>query len=267
MPEPEHEPPEPSGPSPYEGPSVVPPPSSEVRPGSPALRDPERGRARPGWRDRFRRRRAPKPERPATKETRPARGNRRRVSAVDDFTDVAMWAGDFFGQRTPYRATGHAIALNASTTGFMLDDAVKGTLVDRGLVQPAVRNRERVEAVLVCFEIPFIVNMIERELLREGQTQDGAREAMDRWAPRLRRAVQRALPLMVPAIKKVRAREAELQAAAAEIYGEDIGGAQDPIEAIMRELLSPLFAGPGPEQPAPPQPAPAPEPQGAGPDG
>ena len=133
MPEPEHEPPEPSGPSPYEGPSVVPPPSSEVRPGSPALRDPERGRARPGWRDRFRRRRAPKPERPATKETRPARGNRRRVSAVDDFTDVAMWAGDFFGQRTPYRATGHAIALNASTTGFMLDDAVKGTLVDRGL--------------------------------------------------------------------------------------------------------------------------------------
>jgi hypothetical protein len=233
MADPEHEPPEQpepdSGPNPFE--VVPPPPTAELRPGSPALRAPA-GQRRT-WRDRWRSRHVPKAPRPETKEARPKRAARKRVAAVDDFTDVAMWAGDFFSQRTGYRATGHAIALNASTTGFMLDDAIKGTVVDRVAVQPAVRNRERFESVLVCFEIPVIVNMIERDLSPEN---------IARWAPRLRRAVQRALPLMVPAIRKVRQREEDLKAAAQEIYGADIAGSDgDPIEAIMRELLSPLL--------------------------
>jgi hypothetical protein len=124
----------------------------------------------------------------------------------------------------------------------MLDDAIKGTVVDRVAVQPVVRNRERFEAVMVIFEIPVIVNMIER-----APTQ----ETFDRWMARLRRAVQRALPLMVPAIRKVRQREAELATAAAELYPDlAVIDGEDAIDAIMRELLSPLFRT-GPEQTPP----------------
>lgn len=237
------------------------PATSEVRPGSRELTDPAAAsRPRGGLFGRLRRNRPKSGEpRPATKETKPkrSRSTGRRTSAVDDFSDVAMWAGDYFSQRSGYRATGHAISMNASVSAYMLDDAVKNTIVDRLAVQPVVRNRERVEKAMVVVEIPLIVNAIERGLLMPGQTREGADEIMRRWGPRLRRAVQRALPLMVPAIRKVRQREAELAEAARELYPDlpQIEG-EDAIDAIMRELLAPLFET-GPEQNTAGQPAPS----------
>src|SRR5271163_1023043 len=101
---------------------------------------------RRGLRDRLRRKSkaeappgTPRPGRPE-KAPRPARG--RRVSAANDISDVFGWSGGFFA-RVGHVPVGRMRQLEAPIAGELLDQAVKDTLIDRVVIQRAVKTREK----------------------------------------------------------------------------------------------------------------------------
>ncbi len=215
--------------------------AAEARPGGPSGSAPDAGPGVPRRRW-WRRGRFPGTA-PATAEKKPGKPKRshgRRQSAVDDLEDLFIGAGPVVGRMFGLPATGRVVSMNASVDAVIIDEAVANTPLDRIALQPIVRNRKRVEGVLSVLETPLIMATIERNPTPEN---------IDRWYPSLYRAVRRALPIMVPAMVKVRKREAELETAARDLYGEELGIPEfdaagqrvDPVAWIVRDFLSPLI--------------------------
>jgi hypothetical protein len=213
----------------------------EVRPAAGRPADPAAEPKRKWWQRKDRARAAPKITR-TPGEARPERGKRRRVSAVDDFTDLFIGAGGMVQNRTRYQATGHAIKLNGSVTAVLADEAVAHTIIDRLAVQPISRNRERFEAGLAIFETPGILFMMERQILAPDLEFDMRVARVEALVPSLERAVRRSLPHMARAIVKVRKREEELRKAAIELYGDTIGDGVDPVVGVVQDLVAPIYA-------------------------
>ena len=211
----------------------------EIRPAAGRPADPAAPPRRKWWQ------RKDRPRTPNTTKTpderRPERGRRRRVSAVDDFTDLFIGAGGMVQNRTRYQATGHAIKLNGSVTAVLADEAVAGTLIDRLAVQPVSRNRERFEAGLAIIETPGILFMMERQVLAPGLELADRVARVEALVPSLERAVRRSLPHMARAIVKVRKREEQLRAAAVELYGESLADGVDPVVGVVQDLIAPIY--------------------------
>lgn len=170
---------------------------------------------------------------PRTAEKRP-RGSSRRASAAPTIEDVWSALGGVAVRSGRHQPLGRCLQWQAPVAGELLDDALKGSIVDRVLLQPVAKGRGRFDALGAILGPPLIVFAI--------QSQPDRAEVL---LPMLRSSIRSSLPLMVPAIRKVQAREAAAAAAAAELF-PDLPAGADPVDAILEMM----FAGWTPEAPA-----------------
>lgn len=173
----------------------------------------------------------PKQEAPpafSTKERRPKQTKLgRRVSSAETLGDLQSGMGGLLIRTGQHRPLGTWLQFSSAVNGEILDDAVKGTAIDRFILQPVAKGRGRFDALGAVFGPPAIIWAIERDPSKA-----------DALLPLLKSAIRNALPLMAPAIKKVQKREAEVLAAAEEL-GFDVANGEDPADAI----IAMLFAG------------------------
>ncbi len=168
----------------------------------------------------------------------------RRLPAADFLGDVYGGVGSLVGRATPYRATARALSANAPVAGYMLDDAVKGTVIDRVVVQPGVRVQQKYSQVSGLFEVPVLVFLAEQEMMKGDEAN---RQKIEGLVMMLKSAIRRSLPAMVPALKKLREDEKKIAEAVAELY-PDLPEGTDPVDAILAEWFA-----------AEPEPQPMPE--------
>ena len=194
-----------------------PAPTRERRPGgglpSPPADAPGKPRSR--WARVFGAKERPEGEnvpRETSREVRPKVPRGRRNSGADTISDA--WAG--FGGlclRNPgYVPLGRYMQFQAPVAGEMLDEAVAGTVVDKVIVQPITKARGKFDLMAAVFGPPALIVAIQRNP-----------ERADMLMPMLKSSIRNALPLMVPAIKKVAAKEAASVKAADDLLDDDEG--------------------------------------------
>lgn len=217
----------------------------EQRPGG-AASSPTPQAAAPGGRrklsDIFKKRERaelPRQEAPPSREKRPKASGKagRRVSAADTLGDV--WSGvGALAIRTGHAPLGRCLQFQSQVSGEILDDALKGTVIDKVALQPIAKGRGRFDALGAVLGPPMIVFAIERNPAQ-----------IDVLMPMLKSSIRSSLPLMVPAIKRVQEKEAKAAEAAAELF-PDLPPGADPVDAIIEMMFSDWL---------PPAPAPEPE--------
>jgi hypothetical protein len=165
---------------------------------------------------------------PQTKEKKPKVTKLgRRQSAAETIGDVQSGLGGLLVRSGTHRPLGTWLQFSSAVNGEILDDAVKGTALDRFVLQPVAKGRGKFDAVGAVFGPPAIIWAIERDPSKA-----------DALIPLLKSSIRNALPLMAPAIKKVQKRQQEVLAAAEEL-GFDVSNGQDPAD----EIIAMLFAG------------------------
>lgn len=150
-----------------------------------------------------------------------------RQSAADDFGDLFEWGAELVGP--DHVPTARMLAFESPIAGFMLDDAVNGTVVDRVAVQPLVKARGRFDLVFAVVLPPLLTLRIESAqrdfavAARRGDEVAAAHAAASAQGGMrmLRSTLRRSFPLMAPAIKKARAREKEAAAALDELLDDE----------------------------------------------
>ncbi len=132
----------------------------------------------------------------------------------------------------------------APVAGEMLDEAIKGSIVDKMALQRVVKGRQRFDVLGAVFGPPLLVLAIERN-------PQNAQTLM----PMLASSIRHSLPLMVPAIKKAKERERKVQEATALLFEDDpdFPKGVDPVEYILQMMFEGWIA------PEPPQPEPVPD--------
>ena len=178
---------------------------------------------------------------PTTREKRPgaSRGGGRRTSAADTLSDGWGLLGGALARSPRHAPLGRYMMWSGPVTGELLDDAVKGTVVDKLVLQRVVSARGRFDTLGAVFGPPMLILAIERNPQRA-----------DVLFPMLKASIRQALPQMVPAIKKARDKEAKIAKATEELFADDPafqGIEGDPVDYI----LSMMFDGWIPPQPVP----------------
>lgn len=130
----------------------------------------------------------------------------------------------------------------------MLDEAVKGTVVDKVVLQPIARGRSKFDAFGALLGPPLIVLAIERNPANA-----------EMLLPMLRASIRSSLPMMIPAIKKVKAREAAAAEAARELF-PDLPEGVDPVDEVIAMMFAdwtPVEAPPVADYPVDNEPQPS----------
>jgi len=174
----------------------------------------------------------------STKERRPKVVRQtKRISSADTLADAWQGLGGLAVRSGKHVPLGRYMMFSSQVTGEILDDAVKGTPIDRLILQPVAKGRGRFDALSAVFGPPMIILAIERDPSKA-----------DMLFPILKTSIRNSLPLMAPAIKKIQKKEADIAAAAAEM-GFDGDG--DPADQIINMIFGDWM---------PPAPEPQPEP-------
>ena len=139
---------------------------------------------------------------------------RGRVSAADTFADLWGWGGGLMGN-AGHVPTGRMVKFQAPIAGELLDDVVKGTIVDKMVVQKVVGARGKLDLLFAIFGPPVLTWRMEQAIVQGNQSQ------LDVLEPMLKSAVKNALPVMIPALAKARKREAAANTALAELMDAD----------------------------------------------
>jgi hypothetical protein len=115
--------------------------------------------------------------------------------------------------------------------GYVLDEALAGSLPDRILIQPLARNYARYAAVGAVLGPPMLAFAIESR-------PDLAPVLM----PELRRAIRSSAPFMLRAMRKKRAEDAEIEAAFRDAYPTAPEGvtADGMIDQLLADVFEPL---------------------------
>jgi len=166
------------------------------------------------------------PKLPKTNEKRPTVSKGKRASTAPTIADVWSGIGGLAIRSGNHAPLGRLMQWQAPVAGEMLDDAVKGTIVDRMVLQPVAKGRGRFDALGAVFGPPLIVLAIERNP-----------NNAEMLIPMLKASIRNSLPLMVPAIKKVAAREAAAAEAARELF-PDLGPGEDPVDSIIAMMFA-----------------------------
>ena len=202
-----------SGSSPFAGPGAAPDPA----------------KARHGFRGLFAKKQ--KEEDPLGEDPEPKKKRAkvtsigRRVSTADTLADV--WAGlGSTAMRSGYVPTGRMMQFQSQVAGEMLDEAVKGSVIDRKILQPVVKSRGRYDLISAVFGPPMLVLAIERDPSKA-----------ELLIPLLKAQIRSSLPLMLPAIKKVQEKERKAAEAAAQMF-PDLPEGEDPVDAIIEMLFA-----------------------------
>lgn len=173
---------------------------------------------------------------PETREKAP-KGAGRRVSTSETMEDAWKGLGGL-AMRTGHAPLGRYLQWQSVAAGEMLDQAVAGTIIDKRLLQPAVRARSRFDVIGALVGPPLIILQIERNPAQA-----------EVLFPILKSAIRSSLPTMLPAMKKAQVREEKVAAAVAEMF-PDLPAGVDPVDLILEQL----FYGYTPDSPIP-QPA------------
>jgi hypothetical protein len=166
------------------------------------------------------------PKMTKTGEKRPVVSKGKRVSTAPTISDLWSGAGGLAVRSGKHAPLGRLMQWQAPVAGEMLDEAVKGTIVDRMVLQPVAKGRGRFDALGAVFGPPLIVMAIERNP-----------QNAEMLIPMLKASIRSSLPLMVPAIKKVAAREAAAAEAARELF-PDLGPGEDPVDSIIAMMFA-----------------------------
>ena len=166
------------------------------------------------------------PKMAKTGEKRPTVSKGKRASTAPTIADVWSGIGGLAIRSGNHAPLGRLMQWQAPVAGEMLDDAVKGTIVDRMVLQPVAKGRGRFDALGAVFGPPLIVMAIERNP-----------QNAEMLIPMLKASIRSSLPLMVPAIKKVAAREAAAAEAARELF-PDLGPGEDPVDSIIAMMFA-----------------------------
>jgi len=188
----------------------------------------DRHAGKTGWRKLLNRPpKATKPERPAAK---PARRRHKRVPATTILAIPFEQGGRIIEGWRP--CTARVLSWEASWGGYVLDEALAGTLADRVLVQPLARNWERfamAEAVLGPVALAFAM-----------ESKPGAIPLL---MPEMRRAIRGAAPFMLRAMAKKRVEDENIEQAFREAYPDapPDATADEMIDSVLREIFAPLM--------------------------
>ena len=130
----------------------------------------------------------------------------------------------------------------APVAGEMLDDAIAGTFIDKVALQRIEKARGRYDLLGAVFGPPLLVLAIE-------QNPANAEILM----PMLAASIRHSLPLMVPAIKKAKAREKAVAEATAELFADDpdYPADTDPVDYVLRMMFAGWIPENVPTEPAP----------------
>jgi hypothetical protein len=199
-------------PSPFNPPAMAAtgevPPSSGRSGGSAGAPSTPRRR---GLLERFKR--APKepgqpagPGAPPTKPPKPSFGRGKRESGAETISDGWSALGGLF-LKANHTPTGRVIQFQSDAAGEMLDEVVKGTPLDRLVLQRVVGARGTLDTLAALFGPPILTYRMEQAVAQ------GNQEAFSFFEGLLKSNIKRALPLMIPAMKKVKKRETEAAAA------------------------------------------------------
>lgn len=218
--------------------------------GSPSPpRDAAGGTKKPSLRDRMRRKpkppadaSAPGAERRPGKPPKPPKRAHKRVSAADTLADAWGGAGSLAIRTGKHVPLGRCLQFQAPVAGEMLDEAVKGSFIDKLAIQPIVRARGRLDLFAAIAGPPALVFAIEQHP-----------ERWDILYPLLYSSVKNALPLMLPAMDRVRAKaEAEAEAAGKLLANDpSYEPGADPIEHVIRTMFAGWSPPPVPDAPQP----------------
>jgi len=160
---------------------------------------------------------------PKTAERAP-KGAGRRVSVADTLEDV--WTGiGGLAVRTNHAPLGRYLQWQAPAAGQLLDEVVAGTIVDKKLLQPAVKARGRLDVVIALLAPPGIIMAIERN-------PQNAQVLL----PALKSALRSSLPTLLPAMKKAAAKEQKVNEAIADMF-PDMPEGVDPIDLVIEQLF------------------------------
>lgn len=158
----------------------------------------------------------------------------KRVSGADSISDAWQALGGLISRNPRHRPSGMLLQWQSAAAGEIIDEAVKGTAIDRLIIQKAVRARGRFDLVGAILFPPAIVFAIE-------MNPDRAPMLL----PLLESTLRSSLPHMVPAVKKARKREADQAEAIRELFPDAPEGS-DPIQALIAELFGNFEYNPEP---------------------
>ena len=159
-----------------------------------------------------------------TKEVKPGK-IKGRVSAADSLGDIWNAAGGLLSRFPAHIPSGKLLQFQSQAAGEILDEALKDTVIDRLILQRAVKTRGKFDTLGAVLLPPVIVFMIESNP-----------ERAPMLFPILESSLRSSLPLMVPAIKKARKKEADQAEAIRELF-PDAGPGDDPISELINELF------------------------------
>jgi len=180
----------------------------------------------------------PPPFAKKTREKAP-KGVGRRVSTSETIQDVWAAIGGIAIRTGRHAPLGRYLQWQAPAAGEMLDGALAGSLVDRRLLQPAVKTRGRLDVLGAVIFPPAIIVAIEMNPERAPQL-----------LPILKTAIRSSLPSLLPAMKKAQAREEKVNKAVAEMFGEDFPPGVDPVDMVIEQMFSGWYVPP--TEPTPP---------------
>ncbi|MDA8311035.1 MAG: hypothetical protein M0Z46_10575 [Actinomycetota bacterium] len=180
-----------------------------------------------GWR-RFFGTKAPKTDRPPAKPKTVRR--HKRVNAATVLAIPFEQGGRIIEGWKP--CTARVLAWEAGWGGYVLDEAIAGTLPDRLFVQPLARNWERfamAEAVVGPVALAFAM-----------ESRPGAIPIL---MPEMRRAIRGAAPFMLKAMAKKRVEDAKIEEAFREAYPDAPADAtaDEMIDTVLQEIFAPLM--------------------------
>lgn len=212
---------------------VAVPDSRERRPGggSPSLPGSDAPVSKPRLRDRIFGAKTPRPpgDAPVTREKPPKPVSRgRRQSGAETLSDAWSGVGSLAVRNPSHVPLGRYMQFQAPVAGEMLDEAIAGTVVDKVALQPIVRARGKFDLIGAVFGPPALILAIERNP-----------ERVELLVPMLRSSIRNALPLMVPAIKRVQAKEAKTIQAAEDLFDDDPGYRQWVTDQTTQGVKSP----------------------------
>lgn len=194
--------------------------------------------------------RKPKEAAPRTGERKP-RISFRRQSTAPLFEFVWGQAGQGLMMTGADVPVGRVLTLQAPMVGDVLDEAIKGTVIDRA-IQPFVRQGDRAKLLAAVVLPPLCVGIIERNP-----------EMADTLAPVLRAVMMPMLVELAASLKKAKAKEEKMVEALAdlgdlfpqELIAEAKARGQSPVDLIIES-----FFAPPPQMPSQNGTAPAAEP-------
>jgi hypothetical protein len=191
---------------------------------------------------------------PITRERppKPARMGK-RASGAETLSDLWGGAGSVLLRNPAHVPLGTYMRFQAPVAGEMLDEAAANTVVDKVVLQPIIRARGKFDLIGAVFGPPALILAIERDPSRA-----------DLLLPMLRSSIRNALPLMVPAIKRVQAKEKKMVEAAEDLFEDDANYREwlryeegrgikspDPADYILSQIFPPewqaMYATPAPE--------------------